>query len=211
MCAFICVRETLDCRKARGLMSLGEGSCNQDHRKQFYCTARAIWLESGQHWRDAILNIVRDQVVGVIVASMYWVSACSSFSSTWQQFFMDVKLCFPLAGVLTSGLDFHCYTSLLSCKLLWETQPWQKQSGGVHQVNFPLIWQLEDGATTDSIWFHAIQMMATGNTQTTISNFPVGSEHLDNTIETDRSSLILLECVGGTKIGWQLFLCVNAL
>lgn len=33
---------------------------------------------------------------------------------------------------------------------------------------------------------------------------PVGLEHLDNTIETDRLSLVLHECVGGTKIGWWL-------
>lgn len=41
--------------------------------------------------------------------------------------------------------------------------------------------------------------------------FPVGLEHLDNTIETDHLSLVLQDCVGGTKIGCWLFYCVGAL
>lgn len=44
--------------------------------------------------------------------------------------------------------------------------------------------------------------------RSTVSHFPVGLKHLDNTIETDRLSLFLLECVGGTKIGcWLFTLC----
>lgn len=56
-------------------------------------------------------------------------------------------------------------------------------------------------------WFSALLMKVLHDTRNTVSHFPVGLEHLDNTIETDRLSLILLECVGGTKTGCWLFHC----
>ena len=52
---------------------------------------------------------------------------------------------------------------------------------------------------------YALLMKALHDAHSTVSHFPVGLEHLDNTIETDRLSLVLLECVGGTKIGCWLF------
>lgn len=62
-------------------------------------------------------------------------------------------------------------------------------------------------AAAPPLWFlrHADEGVA----RTTVSRLPAGLQHLDNTIETDRSSCVVLQCVGGTKIAWWLFLCVE--
>lgn len=44
-------------------------------------------------------------------------------------------------------------------------------------------------------WLSASLVKASHGTRSTVSHFPVGLEHLDNTIETDRLSLVLLVCV----------------
>lgn len=89
-------------------------------------------------------------------------------------------------------------------------------SGVVHQV--PIT---SSGASRPQLqgrcscyfppWFYALLIKVLHDAHTTVSHFPVGLEQLDNTIETDHLSLVLLECVGGTKIACWLFPCVSAL
>lgn len=52
------------------------------------------------------------------------------------------------------------------------------------------------------VWFYALPTKALLDTHSTVSHFPVGMEHLDNTIETDRLSRSARVC--GRNKDWML-------